>query len=302
MRKIFTILAVMFALTCVAQARMQKAENMADSIRYYQQKISKFPSDAPATEEYLDAVMSLCVACYKADSVVLGEQMAATALVRGSALADSCWQAATLFSTLAYFYEQRGDTIMPQHFHNKSQVLMMRYAILKEHADSVEYYNQRIEQVLNMRHQQKHLFSRKNRKYAYLNDEFCATVSSSCNTMETIYLGEQQLKLVRDSAFLADDNVCSETYFRLIYSHALMGHLDRAMTLLEEAKEYYRRFPREGISESFLWWQVGEGLFNYGDYAQALSCLQNAKKLSTDVDKPWIDELKKTIKQCRKLL
>ena len=224
MRKILTIVAVMMSVTCLPKNWQGKEINLTDSIRHYQQKLGEFSDNAQITEKYLAAALSLCSVCQEADSIALGEQTAATALVRGSALADSCWQAAALFSMLAYFYEQRGDTVMPEHFHKKSQVLMIRNAILKHHADSVEYYNRRLNDLLNMRYQQQCLFSRKNRNFAFLADECCAMISDSGNTLETIHVGEQQLKLVRDSAFLATEDVCSETYYRLICAHAMTGH------------------------------------------------------------------------------
>ena len=300
MRKEFAIFVLMCSLTCMAQATQKSEENIADSIRYYKQKLDAFPANSPASEEYLYMALSLCDACKEADSIALGEQTAATALVRGSALADSCWQAAALFSMLAYFYEQRGDSIMPEHFHKKSQVLMIRNSILKYHADSVDYYNQRLAQELEMLHQQKHLFCRKNKNYAYMRDEFCAMVSQSYNALETIHFGEQQLQLVRDSAFLSTEDVCGETYFRLIYTHALLGNLDRVQALVEEAKSYYQRFPKKWATEAFLWFQIGSGLYEYGNYSAAQSYLLKAKKLSVKADQAWQDELKQLIKQCKR--
>lgn len=300
MKTVFAILVQMCVMTCMAQTTQMGEGNVADSIRCYKQKLDAFFANSPATEEYLNTALSLCEACKEADSIALGEQTATTALVRGSALADSCWQAAALFSMLAYFYEQRGDSIMPEHFHKKSQVLMIRNAILRYHADSVDYYNQRLVQELEMLNQQKYLFCRKNKNYAYMRDDFCAMVSQSCNALETIHFGEQQLQLVRDSAYLSTEDVCGETYFRLIYTHALLGNLNRAQALVEEAKSYYHRFPKKWATEAFLWFQIGYGLYLNGNHSAAQSYLLKAKKLSVKADQAWQNELKQLIRQCKR--
>ena len=296
------LFALIFALDCMAQTTQMGEENVADSIIYYRQKLDAFPANALATKEYLQTALSLCVACKEADSIALGEQTAASALVRGSVLADSCWQMAALFSMLAYFYEQRGDSIMPEYFHQKSQALMIRNSILMNHADSVEYYNQRLANEMGILHQQQHLFCRKNKNYAYMRDEFCAMVSRSDNVLETIHVGEQQLQLVRDSAFLSTEDVCGETYFRLIYAHALLGNIDRAQALVEESKSYYQRFPREWATEAFLWFQIGCGLYDYGNHSTAQSYLLKAKKLSVKADQVWQNELRQLIRQCKRKL
>lgn len=299
MKKILSIVTAMLALTCWAQSGQGVNVNIADSISHYKHELSKFPANAPATKEYLHTAFCLCQAYMEADSMAQSEQTAATALVRASALADSCWQAAALFSMLAYIYEQRGDSVMPERFHEKSQVLMMRYNFQKYHTDSVAYYNQRLNQLLNMRYQQKHLFGRKNKNYAYLNDELCGMVSQSGNTEETIHLGEQQLQFVRDSVFLATEDVCCETYYSLIAAYAASGNEERALALVQEAMDYYRRFPKEWATEAWLWWQVGRGLHHYGDSKAALPYLQKARKLSSNADQPWQEELRTRIRQCK---
>lgn len=108
----------------------------------YKTALSSFPDDAFPNQDYMEANYELCELLSKTKQYDEGEKYATHALVRGMAQADSCFASSLMFSQLAKFYEEKGDTIMPNHFHQKAQELGIRYNILTNKPDSMDIYTE----------------------------------------------------------------------------------------------------------------------------------------------------------------
>ena len=278
----------------------RKDVNWDDSIRHYQQQYEAFGEIDKPTTQYMETALALAFACKEGQQYELGERIAARALVRGSFLADSCWQASSLFSLLAYFYEQRGDTIMPHHFHTKSQMLGIRNSIITQMPDSFEIFIKRVEYLVNMMDGSKGIFSHDHPAYlAFLNDYYW-WVGQSDNILETVYLGEQILQMARDYHLTDQAEMCYGPYYWLLYAYPLYDEPDKAMALLPAAIDYYKRFPMNNITEADLYAQLGMGLMDGEYYKDALLFLEEAKKRAYQRNSKWEEEINQAIKRCKK--
>lgn len=284
----------------LAQSHQKGDENWPDSIKYYQQQFNTFKDGDIPTPHYLETAYALAYSCKEGQQYELGERVAAQALVRGSFLADSCWYAPPLFSLLAYFYEQRGDTIMPQHFHRKSQILSVKYAIAKESPDSAEMVNKKFDYLITLIENSKSTFNHDHPAYLYYLNDLCWSVGESGNIFEAVYLGEQILQLVNDYQLSDQEGICYAPYYWLLYFYPITDDLDKATALLPQATEYVRKFPQDHIIEADLYVNIGNGLMEAGCYKKALPYLIEAKNKAPQQLKEQIEQLDKKIELCKK--
>lgn len=299
--KIIALLCICF-LTSTDLRGVNKPikENWADSISFYQSQYEKYSETDPPTIQYLEAAFGLSFSCRMGNQYELGEEVAAKALVHGSVLADSCCYSSGLFSMLAFFYEQRGDTIMPIHFHNKSQILGLRNYYLTEYPDSFEVLTQRANERQEMLNKSKMRFDQKHPLYLGLLNEWCLLVGESGNIIESKYLGEEVLKIASDSMLMDQEGMCGDAYFTLLFACAAMGELDRAEELLPLAFAYFEKHPFKHYSKTVLYLQISEGLIFDKRYSDALPFLYKAKDEMVNNDtklKPYINE---RIELCKK--
>lgn len=265
----------------------------------YQRAFEVYPMSAPPTQEYLTTASDLCWALVENEQFDHSEAIAAKALVRASAISDSCMHSATLFSILAMCYEHRGDTIMPQHFHKKSQILGIKYHALNSAPDSIDIYNERINKQFNEVEYVKAFFDKNHPNYLLSLNDLAAQVMQSGNFLETIYLGEQIQRLAKDSMMTHVEGAC-DTYSDLLYCYAYLHQQQKAVELLPQAVVYFNEFPNRGISEAILQTRIGLGLMDCGNYKEALPYLQQAKRKDSNSPERKLKDIDQIIKECKK--
>lgn len=265
----------------------------------YQRAFEVYPMSVPPTQEYLTTASDLCWALVENGQFDSSEAIATKALVRGSVMSDSCLHSARLFSILAMCYEHRGDTIMPQHFHKKSQILGLRYHALNHVPDSIDIYNERINKLFYEVEYTKAFFDKKHPNYLLSLNELAAWVMESDNFLETIHLGEQIQKLARDSMMTHVEGAC-DIYSDLLYCYAYFRQQQKAVELLPQAVEYFNDFPNRGVSEAILQVRIGLGLMDCRHYKEALPYLQQAKRKDANSPERKLKDIDQIIKECKK--
>ena len=272
----------------------------ADSISHYKEAIEFFPSTSPVNADYLNNAYNLALACLEGrQQYEVGERLASQALVRASAVADSSIHCGYLFSFLAKFYEQRGDTIMPDHFHRKAQIISLRHQAKEEHPDSVDIYNDRITSRFEQLDYVKQFYDKKRHLYIEELDDLCGMVYNSGNYFETLWLAEQVLTLAHVP--IVDDSlgICMNARTRLPACYAATRQFDKLELSIKEAVDYSKRFPEKAPSESWLYYSVGCGLAVKNYYDEAMIYFKKARNKSIPSDKDWNDELKQVMKACK---
>lgn len=267
------------------------------AIADYKTALSAFPDDAFPNQDYMEANYELCELLSKTKQYDEGEKYATHALVRGMAQADSCYASSLMFSLLAKFYEEKGDTIMPHHFHQKAQELGMRYSILTSVPDSIEIYNERL-----LQKQQVLIHSKDSINYLSNLSDYLGWVSGSGNIPETIWLGERILQLTQ--RYAQTKSICYYgTYYHLLYNYALQGNIEKLEELYPKAIEYYNLFPDEMVSESSLSINIANGLMENYHYKEALPYLKSAKSsIRKEKDGYLIPKINDMINECKSAL
>ena len=277
-------------------------EFVNQAITDYKTALSAFPDDAFPTQEYMETNYELCCLLDKTQQYAEGEKIASHALVRGMAQADSCYAASSLFSLLANFYEQRGDTIMPSHFHQKAQELGIKYSIMTEMPDSIEIYNERLSQKQQLLANSFRLLSKTDNSYLANLSDYLVWVSNSGNIFETIYAGERILKLVQQYD-QTKSNCYYSTYFYLLYNYAVQGNLEKLEELYPKAKAYYELFPNESITESLLSLNIANGLMENYHYQAAMTYLKRSKSsIRKNRDEDLIPQINEMMNECKRAL
>lgn len=268
---------------------------------FYRKAFDVYPANIAPNQDFLKAAYSLCNTYYEAADYANCEKYAANALVRSTAVVDSCFSSSGLFSLLANVYEHRGDTIMPQRFHQKAQELSIKYTILTEHPDSTELYNQRIAEQQNNIHNAWHTFSKNNTSYLYLMSEYYDMVTYSGNMFETIYLGEYILDMAKKHDMANDPSIYT-IYDRLLYNYAVNDEKDKVESLLPDATSYYSRFPYGNITEAYLYYNIGAGFAGSMKYKLAEKYYNLAKKkIRKGIDDNLLPFINQELEECEKL-
>ena len=269
--------------------------------QYYQQALDAYPLSIPLTQEFLSNAANLCWGLIDDECYEQAEKQAARYLVRGSSLADSCLYSSALFSVLAKCYEQRGDTIMPMHFHDKAQELAIRYHILTTKADSIAIYNDRLDRFKQTMNAVKARFSKKMPNYLLMLNEYCDMIAQAGNLHETIYLAEKTITLATNMHMDYLDGAC-DAYFYLLYSYASNKQLHEAERALLPAVEYFSRFPQKQVNEAVLLYQIGLGLMDSEQYPEAISYFERTRKLWNVNQQEYRKMIPQLIKQCKEHL
>lgn len=230
-----------------------------------------YPDTVAPTQIYLSVVRDLCQVMYDRKLFLKtrwGERIAEKALMRCMSIVNECEVSAELFSLLAGFYELRGDTIMPQHFHRKSQELSVKYYYKTVvPADSLELYYKRLASLMKRIDESKSFFNRNTPEYLVWLEELNNQVFSSGNSKETIYLSEYILQTARDSMLLDRPDIMFMAFVNLLYAYAENNELEGALAMLSEAEAYYARYPNEHITKYVMYYYIGLGLY-YGKMIQ----------------------------------
>lgn len=236
--------------------------NMQDAARDYFYAWMAFPDTVAPTQEYLAVACNYCGICYDLKySQPLAEYVARKSLLRASNIVNDCFASAELFSLLAGFYELRGDTIMPSHFHRKSQELSIKYYIRSTvPTDSLDIHFKRLKNLMERIDNNKQQFNRDLPDYLIWLDILSSQVSAAGNNRESIYLAEYIVQTVRDSMLFDLSNHVFDAYYTLIYSYAVENRLEQALDLLPEAEAYYDRKPEAHITKAVLYYSIGQGL------------------------------------------
>lgn len=246
-------------------------KHINQAIADYKTALSAFPDDVFPNQDYMETNYELCELLSQTKQYEEGEKIASHALVRGMAQADSCYASSLMFSLLAKFYEEKGDTIMPNHFHQKAQELGIKYNILTNNPDSIDIYNQRLlenRQLLN--------HSKDPSIYLANLSNYLAWVSKSGNMPEAIWLGERILQLAQQNELL-QSNYHYLTYFYLACSYAVLGRIDKLNEVYPRAKAYYKQYPKEGITNAFLCINIADCLMSKWHYKEAIRYLKKAR-------------------------
>lgn len=300
--KIF-FLSVMFAFVCMPNRAKGKERNWTDSILTYKNVLDAFPCNAPLTDEYLENAVNLCLACTQGQQQYeLGEKVAAKALFRALAIADSNYYCGILFSFMALFYEHKGDTIMPPHFHRKAQKIGLKNTIRNDYKDSVKIYDDRINSLIQQMDYLRQLSSKHAPAYFECLSEYFTMVCRSGNIYEIIYLGENILKSVSKLEITVEGDFCGKVYANLPYCYAAKGEIEKAEQMLSFALNYYEKHPKNAVNEAWMLYSVASGLAAREDYDEALQFLHRAKKKVTKKDDEWKPELTELLRICRKEL
>lgn len=267
------------------------------AITDYKTALSSFPDDAFPNQDYMEANYELCELLSKTKQYDEGEKYATHALVRGMAQADSCFASSLMFSLLAKFYEEKGDTIMPNHFHQKAQELGIRYTIFTNMPDSIDIYNKRLLEKRQLLNHSKDSIS-----YLVNLSDYLEWVSYSGNIPETIWLGERILQLAQ--RYAQTQSACYySTYYFLTFNYALQGNLEKLEELYPKAKAYYALFPEERISETLLSSNIANGLMENSHYNEALTYLKSARaSIRKDKDDYLIPQINEMINECKRAL
>lgn len=267
------------------------------AITDYKTVLSSFPDDAFPNQDYMEANYELCELLSKTKQYDEGEKYATHALVRGMAQADSCFASSLMFSQLAKFYEEKGDTIMPNHFHQKAQELGIRYNILTNKPDSMDIYIQRL---LEMHQLLNH--SKDPSIYLANLSNYLAWVSKSGNIPEAVWLGERILQLAQQNELL-QSNYHYQTYFYLACSYAVLGKIDKLDEVYPKAKAYYKLYPNEGITEAFLCINIADCLMSKWHYKEAIPYLNKARtSIKKYRDEYLIPKINEMMNLCRRNL
>lgn len=268
------------------------------AVDYFHKAYQSFPFNEPVNQEFLAFASDLTVACDSTKQYQLGENIASDALFRSSCIVDSCIYSAGLFTQLAKFYELRGDTIMPRHFHRKSQDLSIRYWIVSTKSDSIDIYNKRLDNLYQNIEGSRNIFGPKNTDYIAILNLLLYYVCSSGNVKESIYLGNEILKLVAEHN-LENSDKHYETYYILLSNYAADGNISAVERLLPKAINYYSHFPNLYVDKDYLYYLIGEGLTFCKRFNDALSYLKLAKnELKKDNREPLKKLIDKKIKEC----
>lgn len=272
-------------------------EFVNQAIADYKTALSAFPNDAFPNLDYMETNYELCELLDQTKQYDEGEKYASHALVRGMAQVDSCYASSLMFSLLAKFYEEKGDTIMPNHFHQKAQELGIKYNILTSMPDSIEIYNQRLLEKYQLLNHSKDSIS-------YLSNlsNYLVWVSNSGNINETIWTGERILQLTQ--RYGQTQSVCSYvTYYYLLHNYALKGDLEKLEELYPKAKAYYSLFPEEIMTVSLLSADIANALMENYHYKEALPYLRSAKaNIRKDKDDYLIPKINEMINECKRAL
>ncbi len=278
-----------------------RGDDLKDANRYYFKALDAYPSSLPFKQEHMQYASMLCWGLYDDGDYEQAEELSTKCLIRGSALADSCLYSSLLFSVLAKCYEHKGDTIMPQHFHEKAQDLCIHYNILTGKPDSVDIYMNRHNTFKLTLKNSKPYFSKKSPYYLLALNQYCYEVAKGGNRYEVKYLAEKAIKLATDSSLTQLNGAC-DAYFHLIYCYASDNQANLAEAMLERATDYFGMFPEKLINEPVLIAQIGKGLMDSRHYAEAIKYFERTKNMWNDDQKVYRDETSQLIRECKKNL
>jgi len=220
------------------------------------------------------------------------------ALVKGSAVVDSCRVSSWLFTLMAEIAEHQGDSIFAQHLHERAQQQSLRTMAFEMGPDSTDMMLRRYDEQRQELHQSKHFFTRDNPAYLYLLSQMAFLVNSGGNAKEAIRMGEESLRMARDSMLTEQAWTCGG-YAVLLNAYPYDGQLEKAKKLLPEAVRYYAKFPEMGMTEEGLLSLVGEALFYKRDYANAWQFLKRMNEVAAKKKRPLNDYWRELVNLCR---
>lgn len=228
------------------------------------------------------------------------ERVARHALVRGSAIIDSCWTSSALFTLLAEIKELQGDTIFSEKLHEKAQQQSLRLLAFSMGRDSTDIMLTRFNNMNNELHAMKHAFSRKEFSYIQGLNHLAYFVYMGGNAKEAVRLCEQSLQLARDSMLTCEPGACT-AYQVLLSAYVMNNQVEKAKALLPVACDYYKRFPELGQTEEGLFSLLGEGLFQTGNYKEAFPYLQHMEDLANKKGRHLDDYWKELVRICKEM-
>lgn len=282
--------------------------DVSRAIENYKRAVDSYPMSVIPDLQYMEDACVLCQLLYQTKQYNVGEHYAEKALVRGTAMLDSCDYSAHLFSLLAEFYAQKGDTIMPVNFHRKSQELSIRYATLVQYPDSADFILQRLDNLYSSIHYQKHRLCKENTSYFSLICKYITWVSDSGNALEAVYLGETTL--AEATKLQLDFSPCIfSLYYDLAYNYARISSFNdkdasnKLESLYPKAVKYYAMLPQMKISESLLAGRIAYGFMDNACYSEALRYAKLAQqKADSFVDSDFMNGIINIINSCNEVL
>lgn len=277
---------------CLGSFEAAFRKDYASAIPYLRKAYDAYPTNVAANSDFMENADYLACSYLDQKQYDEVERIAAEALVRGASLNDSFPAAVDLFTVLAESYEQRGDTIMPPHFHRKSQELSILYTSQQYQPDSVERIYNRLILLYDAIDQERRFFSREHPGYLMLQNNYLNMIAYSGNISESIWLGEQILQTARDS-LLDKEPWMIDTYFNLLYAYAGDDKMDRCEALLPDAKRCLASTAKHPLEkDGILYYFIATGLMDDIRYEQAITYFNLAVER---MDKASLDELQKDI-------
>ena len=249
---------------------------------------------------YIDYAYGRTKSLKECGNYLEAERVARHALVRGSAIIDSCWTSSALFTLLAEIKELQGDTLFSEELHEKAQQQSLRLLAFSMGRDSTDIMLTRFNNMNNELHAMKHAFSRKEYSYIQGLNQLAYYVNMGGNAKEAVRLCEQSLQLARDSMLTSEPGACT-AYQVLLSAYVMNNQVEKAKALLPVACDYYKRFPELGQTEEGLCSILGEGLFQTGNYNEAFPYLQQMEDLATKKGRPLGDYWKGLVRICKEL-
>ena len=252
------------------------------------------------TNDYLDIAFGQGYCRKEAGQYKEAGRVLRHALVRGSAIVDSCQVSTSLFTLMAEVNELLGDTLFARLLHEKAQQQSLRIMAFAAGRDSTEIYLSRFNNMFNELHAQQHDYSRERYGYLYGLGQLAYYMNGGGNPKEAIRLSEQALQLARDS-MLTDQPWTCYAYSVLLSAYVIDGQKEKAKELLPVACDYFRCFPEMDTTEEDLYFTLGESLFYTGNYEEAWPYLEHMDEVAVRSRRSLDDYRRKLLTVCRAL-
>lgn len=258
-------------------------KNELRSIPYLRKAYELYPTNVPANVDFTYVAEYLACAYSETKQYEQAERIAADALIRAASLNDSLPFAIDLFSVLAECYEQRGDTIMPRHFHRESQKQSILLMTRMHQADSLERMYNRLNMMYNFLEQDRMFFTKDHPVYIFRMGEYLGWVANSGNITETIWLGERLMQIAQDSSLDMDPQLFG-VYLCLLYAYAGDEKMDRCEQLLPRARRVYSMFAKYPNKDGILYYYIANGLMDNQHFEEAIDYFHVAMRKMDETD------------------
>lgn len=252
------------------------------------------------TANYLNTALELGCCLKENGEYERADRIVRHALVKGSAIVDSCDASSALFTLLADIKEQQDDSLYANILHKKAQSQSLRYYAFGMGRDSTDIILQRFDNLISESEVMRQHFCCKQYGFLPIISELAYYIYIGGNSVEAIRICEQSLQLARDSMLTNQPWACS-AYRVLLGAYVYNKQIEKAKQLLPVAIEYCGHFPEMGYTEEGLYSIIGNSLFEMRQYAEALPYLEEMERIAIKKERPINNVWKERIMICREL-